>query len=86
MINETIEVEGIARFSLKILFLSIIGIILFSLYLNALIFGENSLTVLNHLEEKEKILKEEKKLLKADNQRLQKTFFELKQLLPKEGI
>jgi len=61
-----------------------IGILLFGSYVGILIYGENSLTVLNHLKEKKEILKQEEKHLKVENQRLQKELFELKQLEPKE--
>ncbi|SFV55092.1 hypothetical protein MNB_SV-10-22 [hydrothermal vent metagenome] len=49
-----------------------------------LIYGENSLTVLNHLQEKKAMLKQEERNLKTGNQKLQKELFELKQLEPKE--
>jgi len=49
-----------------------------------LIYGENSLTVLNQLKEKKQSLSQEEKALKVENQRLQKVYFELKQLEPKE--
>ena len=47
-------------------------------------YGENSLTVLNQLKEKKESLSLEDKALKVENQRLQKEYFELKQLEPKE--
>lgn len=45
-----------------------------------LLYGENSLTVLDHLKQEERDLLREAKELKSENQRLQKEFFELKQL------
>jgi cell division protein FtsB len=48
-----------------------------------LIYGENSLTVLNQLKEKKQGLLEEGKALKNENQKLQKEYFELIQLEPK---
>ncbi|SFV70792.1 hypothetical protein MNB_SV-13-1400 [hydrothermal vent metagenome] len=78
------EVEGIAGFSFTVIFFTVLGIMMLGLYIKVLIFGENSLTVLNDLREKKETLHEEKKTLKAENQRLQKTFFELTQLVPKE--
>jgi cell division protein FtsB len=78
------EVESVAGFSFKVIFLTTLGIIMFALYIKVLLFGENSLSVLKHLREKEAMLKQEKRVLKAENQRLQKTFFELTQLVPKE--
>jgi hypothetical protein len=76
--------EGIAGLSLKTFLVTIIGILLFGIYVGVLIYGENSLTILNQLREKKQSLSYEKKVLKADNQRLQKEYFELKQLEPKE--
>ncbi|WP_309499600.1 hypothetical protein [Sulfurovum sp.] len=76
--------EGIAGFSLKALLVTAIGILLFGIYVGVLIYGENSLTILNQLKEKKQGLSFEKKVLQVDNQRLQKEYFELKQLEPKE--
>lgn len=78
--------EGLAGFSLKAFLVTAIGILLFGIYVGVLIYGENSLTVLNQLKEKKQGLSFEKKVLKIDNQRLQKEYFELKQLEPKEQI
>jgi len=80
----TQEVEEIAGLSIKALLVTAIGILLFGVYVGILIYGENSLTVLNQLKEKKQGLFEEGKALKNENQRLQKEYFELKQLEPKE--
>jgi hypothetical protein len=61
-----------------------LGILLFGVYVGILMYGENSLTVLNQLKEKKQELLQEKRVIKIKNQRLQKEFFELKQLEPKE--
>jgi len=82
--NNTRKVEEIAGLSLKALLVTAIGILLFGIYVGILIYGENSLTVLNQLKEKKQVLIEEKNILKTENQRLQKEYFELKQLEPKE--
>ena len=74
----------IAGLSIKALLITLIGILLFGIYLGILIYGENSLTVLNHLQTQKRSLIEEEKVLKAENQRLQKEYFELKQLEPSE--
>jgi len=76
--------EGIAGFSLKTFLVTIIGILLFGMYVGVLMYGENSLTVLTQLKEKKQSLVQEEKALKVANQRLQKVYFELKQLEPKE--
>lgn len=78
------EEEGIAGFSLKTFLVTTIGILLFGIYVGVLMYGENSLTVLTQLKEKKQSLREEERALKVENQRLQKVFFELKQLEPKE--
>ena len=78
------EEEGIAGFSLKTFLVTAIGILLFGIYVGILMYGENSLTVLNQLKEKKESLSLEDKALKVENQRLQKEYFELKQLEPKE--
>jgi hypothetical protein len=74
----------IAGLSIKALLITLIGILLFGIYLGILIYGENSLTVLNHLQTQKSSLIEDEKALKAENQRLQKEYFELKQLEPSE--
>ena len=80
----TQKVEAIAGLSLKAFFVTAIGILLFGIYVGILIYGENSLTVLQQLKEKKQALTQEEKAVKAKNQRLQKEYFELKQLEPKE--
>ena len=74
----------IAGLSIKTLLITLIGILLFGIYLGILMYGENSLTVLNHLQIQKKSLLKKEKNLKAENQRLQKEYFELKQLEPSE--
>ena len=78
------KAEEIAGLSIKTILITLIGILLFGIYLGILIYGENSLTVLNHLKEKKAALIEEKRALKAENQRIQKEYFELKNLGPSE--
>ncbi|MBD3789236.1 MAG: hypothetical protein IE885_02525 [Campylobacterales bacterium] len=80
----TQKVGEIAGLSLKTLLITAIGILLFGIYLGILIYGENSLTVLNNLKGKKEGLIREEKNLKYENQKLQKEYFELKQLEPKE--
>ena len=81
---DTKEEEGIAGFSLKTFLVTVLGILLFGIYIGVLMYGENSLSVLNKLQEEKQKLVESKKTIKVKNQRLQKEFFELKQLEPKE--
>lgn len=76
--------ERIADFSLKTLLVTTIGILLFGIYVGVLMDGENSLTVLNQLKDKKQSLIKEERVLKVENQRLQKVYFELKHLEPKE--
>ena len=79
---EVQEVETLAGLSVKTLLLALLGILLFGIYIGVLIKGENSLTVLNHLKEKKQALLVKGRSLKQENQKLQKEFFELKQLEP----
>ena len=75
---------GLAGLSFQTLLLTTAAILLFGIYVGVLMYGENSLTVLLHLQEKKSALQEEARMLKSQNQKLQKEYFELKQLEPKE--
>jgi cell division protein FtsB len=66
--------------SVRVIVVTAVVMILFGIYLGALMYGENSLMVLNGLKEQKRDLLREAKELKSENQRLQKEFFELKQL------
>jgi len=81
---KTEEVGAIASLSVKTFLVTVIAILLFGIYIGILMYGENSLTVLNQLKEKKQGLHLEGKALKNENQRLQKEYFELQQLEPKE--
>ena len=83
-VKGTGKTEEILGLSLKVIVITAIVIILFGIYLGVLIYGENSLTVLNHLKQEKKSLLKEAQQLKHENQRLQKEYFELKQLEPSE--
>ena len=83
MIN-TQKVEAVAGLSLKTFLIAMIGILLFGVYVGILMYGENSLNVLTHIKDKEQALLEQKRVLKIENQKLQKEYFQLKQLEPKE--
>jgi len=67
-------------FSLKSILLILVGIVLLGLYIGVLLFGENSLVVLNRLEDDKARLTRERTEIKASNQKLQKEYFELLQL------
>ena len=73
-----------AGLSVKALLLALAGILLFGIYLGILIDGENSLTVLTKLKRTKSSLMMQENIIKQQNQRLQKEYFELKQLEPKE--
>jgi uncharacterized protein YpmB len=70
--------------SLKTILITLIGILLFGVYMGILLYGDNSLSVLSQLKDKTIKLLQEEKALKQQNQKLQKEFFVLKQLEPKE--
>ncbi|RLA66864.1 MAG: hypothetical protein DRQ78_03505 [Epsilonproteobacteria bacterium] len=76
--------KNIAGLSLKTFLVTSLGILIFAVYITVLMYGENSLTIMNQLKEKKQRLTDEKKILKRQNQVLQKEYFELKQLEPKE--
>ena len=76
------EVETLAGLSVKTLLMALVGILVFGIYVGVLIKGENSLTVLNQLKENKQALLLKGRSLKQENQKLQKGFFELKQLVP----
>ena len=81
---DTKKVEALAGLSLKTFLVALIGILIFGIYVGILLNGENSLAVLKQLKEKKEVLLVQSKALKNENQRLQKEFFELKQLEPSE--
>ena len=74
--------ETLTGLSLKTLLAAAIGLMLFSFYVYILVTGENSLMVWNQLKTKKATLLKEGKNLKQENQKLQKEYFELKQLEP----
>jgi hypothetical protein len=76
--------ETLAGVSLKTLLLTVLGLLLFGIYIGIVFYGENSLTVLSDLKRKEASLKEMKLRLMRENRALQKHYFELEQLEPKE--
>ena len=83
---EVIQKAGeIAGLSIKTFLIGLLGILLFGIYLGILIYGENSLTVLDHLKAKKEALIYKEQALKAENRRLQKEYVELKQLEPSEN-
>lgn len=82
MSNTSKRESGIADFSIKVLLSTAIGMLLFGIYIGVLIYGENSLSVLNNLKTKKGLLIKEAKVLKNENQALQKAYFEFKQLTP----
>ncbi len=67
-------------FSLRSILLILLGIGLFGLYVGVLLFGENSLSVLQNVEKEKRSLLAEKSRLQTENQRLQKQYFELLQI------
>lgn len=71
------------RFVFGILFLGVIAFYI-AFHIVDMIFGDNSLDVYLTLKSKEEYLQNEILRLQADNARLQKEYFELKNLEPKE--
>jgi hypothetical protein len=67
-------------FSLKSIVFILAGIALFVWYVRTLLYGENSLSVLNRLKKEKSSLLQQSQSLKLSNQKLQKRYFELIQL------
>ena len=66
-------------------YLFVLGIVIaIAVYIGFLLFGTNSLEVLFQLNVTQKSLERNIKYLKQENARLQKEYFELKELEPKE--
>ena len=81
MAEKTVQKVGeILGLSIRVIVVTAVVMILFGIYVGALMYGDNSLTVLNQLKQQKKELLAEASRLKSENQRLQKEFFELKQL------
>lgn len=74
-----VSLLGLPFQRLALLAAAVIGL---GIYIGVLLFGDNSLTRLLVLEEQEHQLKTEIKRLKEQNAKLQKEYFELKQLDP----
>ena len=70
--------------SLPKFIIAFIVIVLLGLYLNILLFGDNSLEVLLQLEEYDHYLQDEISRYKTENSSLQKEYFELKELEPEK--
>ena len=75
------EPYDVFGFSLRSLLLILLGIALFSLYVGVLLFGENSLSVLESVKKERRDLMAEKSRLQRENQQLQKKYFELLQIV-----
>jgi len=78
--------EAVAGTSLKIFLVRILALLLLGTYLSIVIYGENSYTVLKQLKDEKNSLSQQERILKVENQRLQKEYFELKQLEPKDNL
>ena len=79
-LTEKTREESWLGFSLRSLLLIILGILFFGVYVGVLLFGENSLEVLNGLKREKSQLMMQKRRLQGENQKLQKQYFELLQI------
>jgi hypothetical protein len=75
-------IERYFGFQTKKFILALVGVIIFAVYLGDLLFGNASLQVLLGLEKYETNLKSEIARLKQENAKMQKAYFELKELEP----
>ncbi len=80
--EESIKTSKSSTISLKSKLIIILIILLLSSYTGIVLFGKNSFIVLTELREEKKNLTQEALDLKNSNQKLQKEFFELKNLEP----
>ncbi len=71
-------------FKLRHVLAATAGVVLLGLYIGNLFFGDASYAVLRHLNTYEAQLRSEILRLKKENARLQKEYFELKELAPQE--
>ncbi len=67
-------------FSLKSVVAILVGMAVLIWYARTLLYGDNSLRVLNHLQQESATLMQSRNTLRNANQRLQKEYFELLQL------
>jgi len=77
-------IERYFGFKAKKFGLALVGVVIIALYIGNLLFGNASLEVLLQLEKYETHLKAEIVRLKQENAKLQKEYFELKELEPSE--
>jgi hypothetical protein len=70
--------------SLGSVFVTMAIILLLGVYVGILIYGDNSIMALENLKSEKNRLTLEAKKLKSENQKLQKEYFELKNLEPNE--
>lgn len=70
-------------FILKTIFISILMVIV-AIYCGNVAFGKNSLDVMFSLQKEKKDLQESINRLKKENAKIQKAYFELKNLSPKD--
>ena len=80
MTTERVDRYEWLGFSLGSIVLILVGIVALGLYIGVLLFGDNSLIVLNKLQNEKESLTQERREIKASNQKLQKRYFELLQL------
>ncbi len=83
--QNNIKTSKSSKISLKSKLIIILIILLLSTYIGIILFGKNSFVILTQLREEKKSLTQEAIRLKNSNQKLQKEFFELKNLEPNRG-
>lgn len=70
------KIEEILGLSLKIFLVTTLVVIMMGVYVANLIYGNNSLQVLQHLQQKNAHLKQETRILKQENAKLHKQYLE----------
>ncbi|HIC78926.1 MAG TPA: hypothetical protein EYP02_07045 [Sulfurovum sp.] len=75
-----IKIEQILGLSIKVFLVTSIVVVLFGVYVSNLIYGNDSLKIVNRLEDERKYLQEKIELLKQENAMLHKRYLEWEDL------
>jgi len=74
------KIEQILGLSIKVFLVTSIVVVLFGVYVSNLIYGNDSLKIVNRLEDERKYLQEKIELLKQENAMLHKRYLEWEDL------
>lgn len=83
--NDYLDLDTLRNIGVKKIIITFGLIVFMGVYLGVILFGENSILALWHLKQEERELNKEIVDTKNKNQELQKEYFLLKQLEPKNN-